>query len=314
MTLCVLRGERKTIKRGGAFCRPDEKGDIELGKYSGRERPPSSIATMDLATARGSFTPRLSVSVLSRSAGVRSRRRSRSDPRPQRAKDRVVTTMHERANMHICTVADKHAGSSLPSRHGTCDVPPRTWPVVGLPSGRVRRQRGSLIRVRYAVQRMVVLRCTQRLLLRLKQFDDEPPVRSSTRLGDWYGNVLHMGHRHALIFVSERSRLPILIPIREANRLPTVFPDAVCRVLGAVGVPAADVEHERSRMSEIAYGRTKNRSLLGTLNDMSFGARVHFITARHDSLEDVALRLAETPILPMDGACPIDLTRRLFGV
>lgn len=161
---------------------------------------------------------------------------------------------------------------------------------------------------------MVVLRCTQRLLLRLKQFDDEPPVRSNTRLGDWYGNILRMGRRHALIFISERSRLPILIPIREANRLRTVFPDAVCQMLGAVGVPATDVELERSRMLEITYGRTKNRSLLGTLNDMSFGARVHFITARHDTLEDIALRLAETPILPLGGACPIDLTRGLFGL
>jgi len=178
----------------------------------------------------------------------------------------------------------------------------------------MRRQRGSLIHVSYAVPDMVVLRCTQRLLLRLKQFDDEPSVRSTTRLGDWYGNVLHMGRRHALIFISERSRLPVLIPIRDAHRLRLVFPDAVCRLLGAVGVPAADVEHERSRMSEIAYGKTKNRSLLGTLNDMSFGARVHFITARDDSLEDIALRLAETPILPLDGACPIDLTRGLFGM
>jgi hypothetical protein len=161
---------------------------------------------------------------------------------------------------------------------------------------------------------MVVLRCTQRLLLRLKQFDDEPSVRSSTRLGDWYGNVLHVGRRHALIFISERSRLPVLIPIREANRLAAAFSNAVCQVLSAIGVPPADVELERSTMSEIAYGRTKSRSLLGTLNDMSFGARVHFITARHDSLDDIALRLAETPILPLDGACPIDLTRGLFGM
>ena len=29
--------------------------------------------------------------------------------------------------------------------------------------------------------------------MRLKQFDDEPSVRSTTRLGDWYGNVLHWG-------------------------------------------------------------------------------------------------------------------------
>ena len=78
-------------------------------------------------------------------------------------------------------------------------------------------------------------------------------------------------------------------------------------------MPAADVEHERSQMLDIAYDRTKSRSLLGTSNDMSFGARVHFMTARHDSLEDIALRLAETPILPLDGACPIDHTRGLFS-
>ncbi|MGH9159645.1 MAG: DUF6933 domain-containing protein [Vicinamibacteraceae bacterium] len=54
---------------------------------------------------------------------------------------------------------------------------------------------------------MVVLRCTQQLLVRLKQFDDPPPVESTTRLGDWCGNILRMGRRHALIFISERSRL-----------------------------------------------------------------------------------------------------------
>jgi hypothetical protein len=159
---------------------------------------------------------------------------------------------------------------------------------------------------------MVVLRCTQQLLLRLKQFDEEPSARSTTRLGDWYGNIIRMGRRHALIFISERSRLPVLIPIREANRLRSVFPDTVCQMLAAVGVSAADIKEERSRMSEIGYGRTRSRSLLGTLNDFSFGVRVHFIRARHESLEDIARVLARTPILPLDGARPIDLARGLF--
>ena len=70
---------------------------------------------------------------------------------------------------------------------------------------------------------MLVLRCTQHLLVRLKQFDDLPPVESTTRLGDWYGNTLRMGRRHALIFISERSRLPVLIPIRQADRLKAVL-------------------------------------------------------------------------------------------
>src|SRR5713101_2840740 len=103
---------------------------------------------------------------------------------------------------------------------------------------------------------MVVLRCTQKLLVRLKQVGDLPPMESTTRLGDWYGNILRIGRRQHLLFISERSRLPVVIPIREAIRLETVFPDAVCELLATVGVGAADIAEERLRMSEIAFGRT----------------------------------------------------------
>src|SRR3984893_8528289 len=99
---------------------------------------------------------------------------------------------------------------------------------------------------------MVVLRCTQKLLVRLKQVGDLPSVESTTRLGDWYGNILRIGRRQHLIFISERSRLPVVIPIREAKRLEAIFPDAVCDVLAAVGIGADDIADERSRMFEIA--------------------------------------------------------------
>lgn len=165
----------------------------------------------------------------------------------------------------------------------------------------------------YAVDLMIVLRCTQKLLLRLKQFDDPPRVRSTTRLGDWYGNLLRMGNRHALLFISEWSRLPVMIPVRQANRLRLAFPDAMCQMLAAVGVPAPAIESERLQMSEIAFGRTKNRSLLGSLNDFSLMARMHFITSRNDPLDRIARKLAETPlILPFGGEHPSSVTRRLF--
>jgi hypothetical protein len=56
---------------------------------------------------------------------------------------------------------------------------------------------------------MVVLRCTHKLLARLKQTDTLPVVESTTRLGDWYGNILQIGRRQHLLFISERSRLPV---------------------------------------------------------------------------------------------------------
>ena len=80
-------------------------------------------------------------------------------------------------------------------------------------------------RVSYRMRRsMVVLRCTRRLLARLKRADNLSDDESTTRLGDWYGNVLPLGHRLYLLFISERSRLPVVIPIREARHLATVFP------------------------------------------------------------------------------------------
>jgi len=162
---------------------------------------------------------------------------------------------------------------------------------------------------------MLVLRCTYKLLVRLNQTDELPAVESTTRLGDWYGNILRLGRRQYLLFISERSRLPVVLPVAEAKRLTTVFPDAVCQVLARVGIAAGDIADERSRMSEIAFGRTRNRSLLGTMNDFAFMAR-HGHRNRHepDSPEDLVRFLAQTPILPLDGASPIALTRAAFGL
>jgi hypothetical protein len=167
--------------------------------------------------------------------------------------------------------------------------------------------------MRYAFELMVVLRCTQQLLLRLKQFGDLLPVESTTRLGDWYGNILPIGRRQHLLFISERSRLPVVIPIREVKRLGTVFPDAVCERLAVVGVTIEDIADERTRMSEIAFGRTSNRSLLGTLNDFAFMAKSGDARRTEpESPEQLMRFLSKTPILPLDGASPIELTRAAF--
>src|SRR5262245_23443112 len=107
---------------------------------------------------------------------------------------------------------------------------------------------------------MVVLRCTRKLLTRLKRTDGSSDVASTTSLGDWYGNILRIGRRQHLLFISERSRLPIVIPIREAKQLETIFPDAACAGLAAVGIADESIADERSGMSKVAFGRTMNRS------------------------------------------------------
>jgi hypothetical protein len=168
--------------------------------------------------------------------------------------------------------------------------------------------------VDYAVDLMVVLRCTQKLLARLKRPEAPPDVASTTRLGDWYGNILRIGHHQYLLFISERSRLPVVIPIREAKRLEMIFPDAVCVGLAAVGIADECIAQERSRMSEISFGPTMNRSVLGTLNDFAFMAKTgNANRGEPESPQELIRFLARTPILPLDGASPIALTRAAFG-
>jgi hypothetical protein len=162
---------------------------------------------------------------------------------------------------------------------------------------------------------MLVLRCTQKLRVRLKQTSNTPAVESTTRLGDWYGNILRLGRSQYLLFISEPSRLPVVLPIGDTKRLTRVFPDAVCDVLATVGIAAADIADERSQMSQFAFGRTRNRSLLGTMNDFAFMTQHgHQNPDEPESPEELVRFLSQTPILLLDGASPIALTRAAFGL
>ena len=160
---------------------------------------------------------------------------------------------------------------------------------------------------------MVVIRCTQKLLRRLPGSDWEPSRRSSTVLGDWCGNLLFLGPRRILIFISQHSRLPVLLPARDLARLPAVFPLAVSDVLRGVGVPTPHITRELEAMSEARFAPTNSRSLLGSLNDFTLHIRWWFATRRERPLLEMALELSETPVSPLRYEHPSAVTRHLFG-
>ena len=149
----------------------------------------------------------------------------------------------------------------------------------------------------------------------MKYPDGGTSAESTTRLGDWYGTLIRFGRRHVLLFISERSRLPILLPARDADRLALAFPKAISETLMGLGVPTVAVEQERSSLSPMAIGHTRNRSLLASLNEFAFLARADLITRRDQALDVVARELAEVPLIsPFKGECASVVTRRLFDV
>lgn len=64
-------------------------------------------------------------------------------------------------------------------------------------------------------------------------------------------------------------------------------------------------------MKEVAFAKTTDRHVLGSLND--FGRAVQFVLddGFDLSLHALSLRLAETPILPLDGLCRPNIPKAL---
>jgi hypothetical protein len=146
---------------------------------------------------------------------------------------------------------------------------------------------------------MVVLRCTQQLLRRL------PSVRhlngsSTTRLGDWCGGIFNVGRISVVLFISEKSRLPVVLPAKDFANLATRLVDGLENVLISLRVPLDVIQRELGEMRDAQFAPTNNRSLLGTLND--FRNQLEWLLAEHPGAGslDLSLALAEVPVGPLD--------------
>lgn len=164
---------------------------------------------------------------------------------------------------------------------------------------------------------MILLRGTEALRRKLKREATAPPsgVVSTTALGDWYGHVIRPARRSMLLFISEHSRLPVLLPIDalRGSRLETALPSAVREVLVAIGIDRARIDREVAEMTPVVVAKTASRSLVGTLNE--FAWLLHVVNRDDDEEDDLAraLRLADTPIMAMGGKDPKDRTRRILS-
>ena len=115
---------------------------------------------------------------------------------------------------------------------------------------------------------MVTIRCTQKLLRRVS------PAASiaapTTRLGDWYANILFARPEQLVLCVSERSLLSVVVPARPAAALPMRLAQSLGEVLARLDVAPVHIANEQREMKSFAFGRTNNRRVLGTLNELMF--------------------------------------------
>lgn len=105
------------------------------------------------------------------------------------------------------------------------------------------------------------LRCTQRLLARLKVPTIANDVEPSTLLGDWYASLVHIGRRQLVLAVSERTFLPVVLPAAPIATLSYRLRTGVCEVLGALDIPPKQIDAEMVEMTPISVARTSSRQV-----------------------------------------------------
>ncbi len=161
---------------------------------------------------------------------------------------------------------------------------------------------------------MLILRPTQKLAKRLRYTLTPTDQSSTTRLGDWYGNIYQIGRTQLILCVSERSRLPVIVPAKDGKNFPNRLNDILRALLQSIVPDAQLIDTEMVEMQEVIYAKSVNRSVLGTMND--YGHALNFYDLNPPSptgYYDLSLLLAEVPSGALNYQNPIAVTRSLFA-
>jgi hypothetical protein len=142
------------------------------------------------------------------------------------------------------------------------------------------------------------IHATKKLLDRVNRPAVAAVVEPATILGNWYANALFWKPQVALL-VNKRTLLPVLMPLAPAATLSERFPEALERVLEALGVAPAFIEAEIHAMADARYAKTANRSVIGIMNEFKYLAEAYRTHRGLDDLVVLAVELSGTPCGPL---------------
>jgi Domain of unknown function (DUF6933) len=160
---------------------------------------------------------------------------------------------------------------------------------------------------------VLVFRCTQKLRKRINVRGPIDLPKSSTQLGDWYGNTLFVGRLRLVLFISEKTMLPVVVTLRESKTLVPRFQKALCQVLEALHMPQAIVLQEIDLDGGWAFGPTASRRVVGVLTELAFQAEAQLYSDKCGSPLELALQLSGVPIGGLEDIVPCDAVRMLLA-
>ncbi|MDK2903624.1 MAG: hypothetical protein PWQ93_1543, partial [Clostridiales bacterium] len=114
----------------------------------------------------------------------------------------------------------------------------------------------------------MLIQCTRKLLDRLEiepgpQADEEP-------LFSWHANLITVDHRRAVVLLNDKNYYTIVLyglKAKDFKKFDDIVPTAIYKTFQGENIRNDVIEQYLSHAGEIRYAKTKNRSILGRLNN-----------------------------------------------
>jgi len=136
---------------------------------------------------------------------------------------------------------------------------------------------------------MTIIRCTQKLLkeLKVKPVETEP---SLGLIGGWHANLLNIDRRKCVLITNDTTLYSVFMPgLRQPQfeMFPEIFGQELFRNLRCDNFTQQEIEIVLEELREIRIGKSNNRSVLGSMNDMTF--RIKYLISRAGGLDAIDL-------------------------
>lgn len=159
---------------------------------------------------------------------------------------------------------------------------------------------------------MVTLRCTRKLLRRMRVDPPRSAQPPTTVLGDWHANLL-VWRPQLIHCMSDRALLSVLIPARDSTSFPGRLRVELERLLDRLGVPARARNAEIKAMSSFEFAPTNNRSVLGCMRDTELSLASAMESGRFLTLDQLQWYLTDHIHEPTGYRHPGEFAAELFA-
>ena len=139
---------------------------------------------------------------------------------------------------------------------------------------------------------VVTLRCTRKLLRRLRVDPPHSTRPPTTVLGDWHANLL-VWRPQLIHCMSDRALLSVLLPARDSTSFPARLCAELERLLARLGVPVQARSAEITAMSSFEFSPTSNRSVLGCMRDAELALAYAVESGRFANLGELQWHLTD---------------------